>query len=205
MMDTNAERYGRDECRLDGIHKMVGRNLQAIRKSRGLSLDNVAELSGVSKAMIGQIERGDSNPTISVLWRIVNGLGISFTALIEQSEPEVTLVSPDQLEPFSEEDGAYRAYPLFPYNLRTKFECYLVRMEPGCEHGSEPHNNGVEEFIFVHEGVVELLVDDGSFEVAAGQALHFAADRPHRYRNSGAGIAQFYTIIYYADAAARGQ
>ncbi len=196
---------GKEERGLDGIHKKVGRNLQAIRKSRGLSLDNVAELSGVSKAMIGQIERGDSNPTISVLWRIVNGLGISFTALIEQSEPTVTLISPDELEPFSEEDGDYLAYPLFPYNLRTKFECYLVRMAPGCDHGSDPHNNGVEEYIFVHEGELEVLVDDASYRVLAGQALQFSADRPHRYRNPGTESVRYFTIIHYADAAARGQ
>ncbi|MGO4274411.1 helix-turn-helix domain-containing protein, partial [Paenibacillus sp. TAF58] len=64
------------------IHKMVGRKLLNIRKTRGLSLDQVADLTGVSKAMLGQIERGDSNPTISVLWKIVSGLQISFTSLI---------------------------------------------------------------------------------------------------------------------------
>ncbi len=57
-----------------------------------------------------------------------------------------------QLEPFEEEEGAYRAYPLFPYNLRTKFESYLVNLDPGCEHASEPHNEGVEEYIYVHRG-----------------------------------------------------
>jgi len=190
---------------VEPIHKKVGRNLQAIRKSRGLSLDNVAELTGVSKAMLGQIERGDSNPTISVLWRIVNGLNISFTTLIDESETEVTVVTPDAIEPFSEEEGAYRAYPLFSYNLRTKFESYLVMMEPGCEHGSEPHNDGVEEYIFVHRGVLELAYGDERYEVQAGSAVHFSANRPHRYRNPGRETTQFYTLIFYADAAARGQ
>lgn len=54
------------------IHKKIGKNLQEIRKSRGLSLDQVSEMSGVSKGMLGQIERGESNPTISVLWKIVD-------------------------------------------------------------------------------------------------------------------------------------
>lgn len=189
---------------MEPIHKKVGRNLQAIRKSRGLSLDNVAELTGVSKAMLGQIERGDSNPTISVLWRIVNGLSISFTTLIEEAQPEVTVVSPDEHEPFVEAEGAYRVHPLFSYNLRTKFESYMVVMDPGCDYGSEAHNDGVEEYIFVHEGELELCCDDESYRVPAGSSLHFSANRPHRYRNPGTGIAKFYTIIFYADAAARG-
>ncbi|MGM1049861.1 transcriptional regulator, XRE family with cupin sensor [Paenibacillus uliginis N3/975] len=188
---------------MEPIHKKVGRNLQAIRKSRGLSLDNVAELTGVSKAMLGQIERGDSNPTISVLWRIVSGLGISFTTLIEESETEVTVVSPDEVEPFHEAEGAYRVYPLFSYNLRTKFESYMVVMDPGCDHGSEAHNDGVEEYIFVHEGELELWREDESYTVPAGNSVHFSANRPHRYRNPGKKTTKFYTIIFYADAAAR--
>lgn len=186
------------------IHKKVGKNLLAIRKSRSLSLDNVAEMTGVSKAMLGQIERGDSNPTISVLWRIVNGLGISFTTLIEEVDSEVTVASPGTLEPFSEEEGAYRAYPLFPYNLRTKFESYMVMIEPGCEHSSEPHNDGVEEYIFVHQGVLELAYGEERHEVPAGSSVHFYANRPHGYRNPGTEVTQFFTIIFYADAAARG-
>lgn len=189
---------------MDQIHKKVGKNLLAIRKSRGLSLDNMAEMTGVSKAMIGQIERGDSNPTISVLWRIVNGLGISFTTLIEDVDSEVTVATPGNLELFSEEDGAYRAYPMFPYSLRTKLESYMVTIEPGCVHGSEPHNEGVEEYIFVHQGVLELKHDEESYEVPAGSAVHFHANRPHWYRNSGTEPIHFFTVIFYADAAARG-
>lgn len=188
---------------MDQIHKKVGKNLLAIRKSRSLSLDNVAEMTGVSKAMLGQIERGDSNPTISVLWKIVSGLGISFTTLIEEIDSDVTVVSPEDQEPFSEEEGDYRVYPLFPYNLRTKFESYMVRINPGCEHESEPHNDGVEEYIFVHRGVLELGHGDERYEVPAGNAVRFNANRPHRYRNPGEETTEYFILIFYADAAAR--
>ncbi|GBG11519.1 XRE family transcriptional regulator [Paenibacillus agaridevorans] len=189
---------------MEPIHKKVGKNLHAIRKSRGLSLDNVAEMTGVSKAMLGQIERGDSNPTISVLWRIVNGLGISFTTLIEEVDSDVTIATPGDLESFAEEEGAYRTFPLFPYRLRNKFESYLVVIEPGCEHVSEPHNDGVEEYLFVQQGVLELEHGDERYEVPAGSAVHFHANRPHTYRNHGEETAKFFAVIFYADAAARG-
>ncbi|MDZ7542587.1 helix-turn-helix domain-containing protein, partial [Clostridium perfringens] len=84
------------------IHQKIGRNLQEIRKSRGLSLDAVSELSGVSKGMLGQIERGESNPTISVLWKIVNGLRISFATLMEESSPTVTVVKMEDTTPLIE-------------------------------------------------------------------------------------------------------
>ncbi|MGO4545413.1 helix-turn-helix domain-containing protein [Paenibacillus sp. 2TAB23] len=189
---------------MEPIHKKVGKNLHAIRKSRNLSLDNLAEMTGVSKAMLGQIERGDSNPTISVLWRIVNGLGISFTTLIDEVDSDVTIATPGDLEPFSEEGGTYRTFPLFPYRLRNKFESYLVEMEPGCEHDSEPHNDGVEEYLFVQQGVLELEHGGESYKVTAGSAVHFHANQLHTYRNTGAETAKFFAVIFYADAAARG-
>ncbi|NEW04987.1 helix-turn-helix domain-containing protein [Paenibacillus sp. SYP-B3998] len=179
------------------IHKKVGRKLLNIRRTRGLSLDQVAELTGVSKAMLGQIERGDSNPTISVLWKIVSGLQISFTSLIEDDEPQVTVVRGADLSPFEEEDGQYRAYPLFPFNPQKGFEVYTVEMEPGCSHASEPHNEGVEEYILMVSGKLELTVFEESFTLDIGDAIHFTADRPHYYKNVADTKTVYKTIIYY--------
>lgn len=179
------------------IHKLVGRKLLNIRKIRGLSLDQVAELTGVSKAMLGQIERGDSNPTISVLWKIVNGLQISFTSLIEDDEPKVTVIRAAELTPFEEEDGQYKAFPLFPFHPQKSFELYTVEMASGCVHVSEPHNNGVEEYILMVAGELQLTLADESYILGAGDALHFSADRPHTYTNVSESTAVYQTLIYY--------
>ncbi|MFD2328738.1 helix-turn-helix domain-containing protein [Cohnella sp. GCM10020058] len=182
---------------MDAIHKKVGKNLQAVRKSRGLSLDQVAELTGVSKAMIGQIERGDSNPTISVLWKIVNGLKISFTSLIEETKAEVTVVDIGEIEPFLEEDGAYRSFPMFPYDQRKGFEIYAVRMDPGCSHESEPHNEEVEEYIVVTDGSLDVEVGGETYAIGAGNAVRFPADQPHAYRNNTDRVVTYITLIHY--------
>ncbi|MDD9268090.1 helix-turn-helix domain-containing protein [Paenibacillus sp. GCM10023248] len=179
------------------IHKMVGRKLLNIRKTRGLSLDQVAELTGVSKAMLGQIERGDSNPTISVLWKIVSGLQISFTSLIEDDEPKITVVRSDDLSPFEEEDGQYRAYPLFPFHPQKNFEIYTVQMDRHCSHTSEPHNEGVEEYILMVEGKLQITIGQESYTLYAGDGIHFSADRPHTYTNLTDRRAVYKTIIYY--------
>jgi transcriptional regulator with XRE-family HTH domain len=179
------------------IHKKVGRKLLSIRKTRGLSLDQVAELTGVSKAMLGQIERGDSNPTISVLWKIVNGLQISFTSLIEDDESKITVVRAGELTPFEEENGHYKAFPLFPFHPQKSFEIYTVEMEPGCSHTSEPHNDGVEEYILMVGGKLELTVAEESFVLSQGDAIHFTADRTHHYRNISDATTVYQTIIYY--------
>ena len=179
------------------IHKMVGRKLLNIRKMRGLSLDQVAELTGVSKAMLGQIERGDSNPTISVLWKIVSGLQISFTSLIEDDEPKITVVRSAELSHFEEEDGQYRTYPLFPFHPQKNFEVYTVEIESGCSHASEPHNDGVEEYILMVAGMLEVTIAQERYTLGAGDAIHFSADRPHTYTNVSDGKTVYKTLIYY--------
>ena len=63
----------------------VGKNLRKIRNDLGLSLDETSKLTGVSKTMLGQIERGESSPTISTLWKISSGLKISFTSILDDS------------------------------------------------------------------------------------------------------------------------
>ncbi|MCS7462821.1 XRE family transcriptional regulator [Paenibacillus doosanensis] len=181
----------------DQIHKKIGRNLQSIRKARSLSLDQVAELTGVSKAMIGQIERGDSNPTISILWKIVNGLHISFTSLIEEEETKVTHIRFEELEPFSEDDGRYRAFPLIPFDQHKQFEIYTVELDAGCGHESEPHNEGVEEYILMSQGELRLDIQQDTYRLQAGDALHFTADKPHTYTNLSDGKTVYHTIIFY--------
>lgn len=181
----------------DLIHKKVGRNLQAIRKARGLSLDQVADLTGVSKGMLGQIERGDSNPTISILWKIVNGLHISFTTLIEEGNSSVKYISFENLEPLLADESGYHAYPLLPFDQNKKFEIYTVELEPGCTHPSESHNEGVEEYILMMQGAVQVSFQQESYQLKAGDALHFTADQPHEYENISDGKSMYHVIIYY--------
>ena len=68
---------------MDAMSSRISENLRQIRKEKKLSLDSMAEQTGVSKSMLGQIERGESSPTVATLWKIATGLHISFTALLE--------------------------------------------------------------------------------------------------------------------------
>ncbi|XEC93839.1 helix-turn-helix domain-containing protein [Paenibacillus tarimensis] len=181
---------------MEPIHIIVGRNMQAIRKQRGLSLDKVSELTGVSKAMLGQIERGDTNPTVGVLWKIVNGLHISFTSLIDTDRQGVTVASPKESEPFTEQSGLYKAYPIFPFNPETRFEMFLVELEPGCVHTSEPHNK-VNEYILVWEGHLTVTIADVQYTLRAGEAISFKADCPHTYHNGSDRPVRCHTVIFY--------
>jgi transcriptional regulator with XRE-family HTH domain len=182
---------------MEPIHIKLGKNLKAIRQSRGLSLDKVAEQTGVSKTMLAQIERGDSNPTIAIMWKIANGLRLSFTSLIEDQKSFASVISMADIVPLLEEDGAFRSYPLFPFNPQKQFEIYKVEMDPGCIHESEPHSLGVEENIIVLQGALEVTLSGESFTVEQGNALRFLADQPHIYKNVSPLEAHYHVVIYY--------
>ncbi|MFF2091363.1 helix-turn-helix domain-containing protein [Paenibacillus sp. NPDC058174] len=179
------------------INISISKNVLRIRKDRKLSLDQAAELTGVSKAMLGQIERGETNPTITTLWKIANGLRVSFSSLLKDQSTPVTLIAKENVEALSENEGKYRVYPLFPFDPKKQFEIYALEIDPQCSHESEPHHEGVEEYLSVSEGTLELLIEDELFVVNEDSTIHFQADKPHTYRNSGNTTVKCMLTIHY--------
>ncbi|MFS0837139.1 helix-turn-helix domain-containing protein [Paenibacillus sp. UNC499MF] len=182
---------------MDNMVERVAGNLKKIRRSRGLSLDKLAELTGVSKTMLAQIERAESNPTITILWKIAHGLHISVSALIEDEKPSVTLVKKSELFPMSSEEGKYTAYPLFPYDGSSRFEIYSVELQPGCEYESDPHHEGVEEYVSVTRGTLEMQIGGQVIVAENGDAIRFHADQNHIYRNSTDEVVHIQSVILY--------
>ena len=100
---------------MEELNSIIADNLKTIRTQRGLSLDNVANLSGVSKSMLGQIERGESNPTIGTVWKIVNGLKVSFTSLVQKPVKENNVILRSDIAAIISDEGKYNIFPFFPF------------------------------------------------------------------------------------------
>ncbi|WP_047153595.1 helix-turn-helix domain-containing protein [Aneurinibacillus tyrosinisolvens] len=182
---------------MEQVHIKIGKNLHRIRKGRGLSLDKLAEITGVSKAMLGQIERGESNPTVTTLWKIANGMRISFSSLVEQEAPSISVVRLDEIPPVVEEGGAYKVYTLFPFDQEKRFEVYTIDLDPGCIHYSEAHSPGVQEYVIVSHGTLNLMLGGETYTVEEGNAIRFPSDAPHEYRNESKAQARIQVVIYY--------
>ncbi|WP_078555294.1 helix-turn-helix domain-containing protein [Bacillus alkalicellulosilyticus] len=165
------------------LNKIIGKRLRVIRTERQISLDKLAEMTGVSKPMLGQIERGESNPTVGTLWKIANGLQVPFTTFIEEETPRVKLVRRDHIEPLREESGQFHVTPLFPKETGKPFECFSVTLNKGCHYQSEAHASGVEEYVFVEKGTLTLTVANHMHHLHVGDAIQFAAHFEHTYRN----------------------
>jgi XRE family transcriptional regulator, regulator of sulfur utilization len=183
---------------MEDLTLLVAQNLKRMREEKKLSLDKLAELTGVSKSMLRQIERGESSPTISTVWKISNGLKVSFTSLLNAEQSDTSMVRRADITPLIEDSGRYRLYPLFPIEEGRRFEVYTIEIDAGGSLSAEAHPQGTEEFITVYAGELTVGVGGETYRVAEGDALRFRADRSHSYHNQGAIPASINLVIHYA-------
>lgn len=175
----------------------IAKNLKEIRETRNLSLDRVAELTGVSKSMLRQIETGSSSPTIATIWKIANGLRVSFTALLRAPDVKAEVKSFKSTNPLTAESEHYRLFPLVPFDPQHAFETYYVEIDPGTVFNGEPHKGNVYEYVFVTRGKLEITVDNRVFLVNENEFLRFQADCPHEYKCVGKKTATAIMQISY--------
>jgi XRE family transcriptional regulator, regulator of sulfur utilization len=175
----------------------IGAVLKRVRFERGLTLEDTSGLTGVSKAMLGQIERGESTPTISVLWKISTGLRISFSEMLGSETNNYEVISIEDIKPVYESDGKMILHNVFPFNPISGFEYFYIKLIPGARHVSTPHQSSTEEYIVVTKGTLELTVDDQTFELAAPSALRFKPNKKHIYSNPYDTEVIFQNIVKY--------
>jgi transcriptional regulator with XRE-family HTH domain len=182
---------------MEDITQLVAENLRHIREEKKLSLEKLAELTGVSKSMLGQIERGDSSPTISTVWKIANGLKVSFTSLLDAPQSETTLIRHADIRPMLEDEGRYQLFPLFPIEAGRRFEVYSIEIQPGGNLTADAHPDGTQEFLTVYNGNLIVRVDEQDYRLKQGDAIRFRADRPHAYQNPGDSLVKISLVIHY--------
>lgn len=177
----------------------VGANLRRIRSERGLSLERLAQASGVSRAMLGQIELSQSAPTINILWKIARALNVPFSALISSPNAGRTRILPAvSAKLLKSQDGSFSSRALFPFDEPRTTEFYELRLAANSVEHAEPHPPGTMENLVVTAGRLEMHVADERYELATGDAMQFEADAPHEYRNPGKDETVIYLVMTYA-------
>lgn len=192
-----------DEAAADAtgdLRPVIAENLKRLRIKRGLSLERLAKLSGVSKAMLGQIELGQSTPTVKTVWKTAVALGVPFAALIEQRDAHVRAVlRQSESKELTSHDGAFRSRALFPVGQPRSVEFYRLRFAVGAEERADAHAPGTRENLVVHAGKLEIAAGSMREVLGAGDAMTFDADRAHRYRNLGEEEVVAYLVMTYAE------
>ena len=158
------------------IRHRVAENMRRARLARGMSLRDMAAETGLSKALMSQIERGVANPTISTLTLIASALDISFSDLTRS-----TLIEPQVVRAAQPPVGT-EARMLFSMPERHRFDVSEGHIEPGDRGVMSDHGAGSLEYGYVVKGKVELVVGDQTLLLSAGDAVHFSSASPHVYR-----------------------
>lgn len=185
---------------MENLLLKISATLKSLRKEKGWSLDALSQKTGVSKAMLGQIERGESSPTIATLWKIASGLNVSFSSFVEDIEPTTPelILRTGNLQQLHPEDNKIRVSPIFAFDESLKFEVFIIELLPGCEHLSPPHQKGVIEHVIVTQGEIEVLVKGKWHPLKQNEGLRFDADQSHGYRNTTSRNTIFHDIIHYS-------
>lgn len=178
---------------------VVGANLRRLRTRRGLSLEKLAQLSGVSRAMLGQIELGQSAPTINVLWKIARALEVTFSALISsRTQSGVLVLRAGESKLLTSKDRTFTSRALFPFDEPRRVELYELRLAGGGTERAEAHAPGTSENLVVSAGTVEIDIAGEAHRLEPGDSILFEADSPHAYRNVGRSEAVMYLVMTYA-------
>lgn len=167
------------------IADRLAKRLKESRKTKGLSLEATAKLSGVSRSMLSQIERGESSPTVATLWNLTRALQVDFAGLLdeEKSDNAVKEIMRDERTPTIDSQGQKcRIRILSPADQVGQLEIYEILFTANGELLSEPHSHGCEEHLTVQEGAISVTVDDDIVHLNQGDTIRYAADRPHAIR-----------------------
>lgn len=168
---------------MDHLSRNIAANLKRIRHAKGMSLDALAEQTGVSKSMLAQIEKGGANPSIGVLGKITSGLRIELNDLIEQPPQDYCMIHLPSSVPTKGRAGQYRVWTCFPYQDNHRVEMYKVMLEPHGQYDAGRHGEKTREYLSVMEGTLELMILDGKYQLSKDDVFRFESDQDHIYRN----------------------
>jgi transcriptional regulator with XRE-family HTH domain len=159
----------------------LARSVKRRRLERAISLSELARRSGVSKATLSSLERGNGNPSVDTVWALAKALNVPFGELFDDHEDDpIQVHRMEDAQVVAEEDG-YRGRRLLSRQGRGGFELYVLDLDEGARRDAAGHSPGVVEHVLVIGGRVELGPDDGPATLEAGDYLTFAADLPHHY------------------------
>ena len=186
-----------DEVGVTEMTARVAANLHEQRRRRDMSLDQLAQRTGVSRAALSQIETRKTNPSIGVLWKIASGLGIPFSELVGDSQNAVSVLLRSDAQVLRSTDRKFESRPLMPSGGANQIEVYELRLAAHSSHTSEAHGAGTRELIIVLSGSLRMAVGDHKEELAAGDSMLFNANVPHVYENAGGAEARYHDVIIY--------
>jgi transcriptional regulator with XRE-family HTH domain len=191
--------YLRYSGRVDDLTERLGARLRAQRQGRGFSLDALATVSGVSRSMISEVERGTKVPTVLVLARLATALGVTVSRLLGEDQPDRVIVIPKADQAAITDAAGWQRRILSPNLPDVEFEFIRTTVPARVVVGEfAPHAAGSREYVAVETGELTVTLDGTDHRLAAGDALYYAGDCAHAFANPGEVECVYYTAMHVA-------
>ncbi|WP_160121219.1 helix-turn-helix domain-containing protein [Rhodovarius lipocyclicus] len=179
------------------IDQQIGARIRELRGARGLSLDRLAELAEVSRAMLSRIERGESSPTAQLLNKVCAGLGITLSTLFAGAETPPNPLARRADQPVWRDPAShYLRRAVSPPGTGAAVDIVEVEFPPGGSVAFDNHRlEGLDQHIWVLDGTLEVTLGDSLTRLETGDCLMMRLDRPILFHNPSARPVRYAVII----------
>jgi XRE family transcriptional regulator, regulator of sulfur utilization len=169
----------------------LGKTIQRLRKAYNLSLGELSEQSGVAKSIISQIERNETNPTLSTVIRLSRALDTTIDEVLRGDSGSLFIdhQTKSGIPMLESQDGLCKLAIVGPLNLVDVFQWYDFHAKPKGVLESSPHPQGTVEHLYIVSGELEVTTGAETKIGKTGEALRYKADVPHKIVNIGPGEA----------------
>lgn len=183
----------------DAISAALGLRIKAFRARFGLTLAQLSQRSGVSRAMLSTIERGEKSPTLPIVARIAGGFGMSLSNLIgaEPDPSRVAVIRAAQRLAYRDPQTGFERWVLSPAHIDNGLEFVLHRLPPRSSTGVLPaYSTPTEKYLTVGAGTLTVVVNEQPHVLNAGDAMYFEVSAPYRFVNEDALVdCTYYMVI----------
>ncbi|MEE9427577.1 MAG: XRE family transcriptional regulator [Paracoccaceae bacterium] len=180
------------------IAERLAKRLKETRKNKGLSLEATAKLSGVSRSMLSQIERGESSPTVATLWNLTNALQVDFAGLLDDGRADSSIkeiMRANRTPTIDSQGEGCRIRILSPPDQAGRLEVYEILFAVDGVLVSDPHRHRCVEHLTVLQGELTVEAGDEIADLGEGDTIRYAADCHHAIRAVG-HAAKALLIVY---------
>ena len=187
---------------IEPVAQVLCEKVKGLRKDKGWTLERFAAISGVSRSMLSQIERGQANPTLAVACRIAQAFSISVGELVDEpwTASAIEVIRRNDPAFLYRSDSQCKIRTLSPLNMEKNIEFYELSISVGAQLKSAAHFEGAREFITVEKGSVEITAGVDTSQLNEGDSAHYRGDIAHNITNTAAVEAVCFLVVFKVKA-----
>jgi transcriptional regulator with XRE-family HTH domain len=185
----------------------VGEKIKALREQKGLSLKDIADITGFSTALLSQMENHLVSPSLGTMTKLARALGVRVGNFLGETPGEpFTIVRKNErknVSRFASKEGVKYGYSYESLGFDKKdrhMEPFIVTLEPATVKTSKTSSHEGEEFIFVLEGEMEVILGNHTDVLSPGDSIYYDSTIPHRVQCHQDRETKILAVLFTADS-----